>query len=688
MPTRAGSATTPPPPWPPAWMRAKVTPPRPRVSVAAPTRSTGPVAVASHVLGDRTGDRHHRDAERHVQEEHQAPRHGLDQPPTQERAEGVRHATERRPRADRPAPLPRGEAGLEDRQAAGEEEGARRALEHPRGHQHGEVGRCRAGRRRGHEQHHPDAEHPAPPVAVAERAAHQDQRGQGQQVAGEDPLEARQLGVEVRTDGGQRHVHHGGIEGHQRRPEHRRDQNRAPGTGVEAEALLRVGDGASPAPIAAPRRAVTPPAYVRPMSLSAQFVPYGRPGAVRLQALLVELRGADPLAPATVVVPRSWVGLSLRRQLVSGTVSATPGAAGLANVRFPTLDHLAEELGGPVLQTRGRTPLTSTAVSAAARAALRAQPGVLAPVAEHAATEAAVADSWRALRDATPADLHALGGRGRRQADVVRLTADVGCRLAGSYDARDAATAAVEALGRDASLVAGTGPIVVHLPAGLPPHHLALLRALGDGHHGGGPGGRHRRPVGRRRGPRPRRATSGPPAPASSCSPRPAPPPPSPLPMPTPRSSRPCATSRRRVAAGTPLDRIAIAYGPASPYAALLHERCAAAGLPVVGPATRTLAQTLAGRALLGALDLHASAWRRDDVVAWLATAPLQHRGRVVDAVEADRLSRRAGVTRGPRALAERPRHVVRRARPPPRGAAVRRGPGRRGPRPTGGPRP
>lgn len=382
------------------------------------------------------------------------------------------------------------------------------------------------------------------------------------------------------------------------------------------------------------------------MSLSAQFVPYGRPGAVRLQALLAELRGADPLAPATVVVPRSWVGLSLRRQLASGTVSATPGAAGLANVRFPTLDHLAEELGGPVLQARGRTPLTSTAVAAAARAALRVQPGVLAPVAEHAATEAAVADSWRALRDATPADLHALGGRGRRQADVVRLTADVGCRLAGSYDARDAATAAVEALGRDASLVAGAGPFVVHLPVGLPPHHLALLRALGAvttvvvqvGVTGDPSVDAEAHDLVRDLG-----ATctgiellAAPGATAAVAAPD--------------ADTEVLAALRdvaARVAAGTPLDRIAIAYGPASPYAALLHERCAAAGLPVVGPATRTLAQTLAGRALLGALDLHTSAWRRDDVVAWLATAPLQHRGHVVDAVEADRLSRRAGVTRG-----------------------------------------
>ena len=312
---------------------------------------------------------------------------------------------------------------------------------------------------------------------------------------------------------------------------------------------------------------------------------------------------------------------------------------------------------------------------------------MLAPVAEHAATEAAVADSWRALRDATPADLHALGGRGRRQADVVRLTADVGCRLAGSYDTRDAATAAVEALGRDASLVAGTGPVVVHLPAGLPPHHLTLLRALGAvttvvvqvGVTGDPSVDAEAHDLVRDLG-----ATctgiellAAPGATAAVAAPD--------------ADTEVLAALRdvaARVAAGTPLDRIAIAYGPASPYAVLLHERCAAAGLPVVGPATRTLAQTLAGRALLGALDLHASAWRarrrRGLVGHGPAPAP-GSRGR--------RRRGRPAVAPGrrhawPRALAERPGRVGRRARPPPRGAAVRRGPGRRGPRPTGGPRP
>ena len=382
------------------------------------------------------------------------------------------------------------------------------------------------------------------------------------------------------------------------------------------------------------------------MPLSAQLVPHGRPGAVRLHTLLRELRGTDPLAPATVVVPRSWVGLSLRRLLASGAASATPGPAGLANVRFPTLDLLAEELGGPLLQARGRTPLTATVVTAAARAALRARPGVLAPVAEHAATEAAVADSWRALRDASPADLKALAARGTRQADVVRLASDVGRRLAGHYDARAAASAAAEALVRDASLAAGTGPVVVHLPAALPPHHLALVTALGEattvvvqiGVTGDAVADAEALALAHTLG----GAATGVPELTPPCV--------------TAAVSAPDADTEvlhalrdvaARLAGGTSIDRIAIAYGPASPYAALLHDRCAAAGLPVVGPPTRTLAQTIPGRALLGTLELHSSAWPRDEVIGWLAAAPLVHEGRAVDAVEADRLSRRAGITRG-----------------------------------------
>src|SRR5262249_44337482 len=58
----------------------------------------------------------------------------------------------------------------------------------------------------------PDHEHAAAPVAVAERAAEQDQRGQRQQVAVEDPLQRAGAGAEVLADLRQRDVDDGAVE--------------------------------------------------------------------------------------------------------------------------------------------------------------------------------------------------------------------------------------------------------------------------------------------------------------------------------------------------------------------------------------------------------------------------------------------------------------------------------------------
>ena len=59
------------------------------------------------------------------------------------------------------------------------------------------------------------------------------------------------------------------------------------------------------------------------------------------------------------------------------------------------------------------------------------------------------------------------------------------------------------------------------------------------------------------------------------------------------------------------------------------------------------LAATLVGRTLLGALALVERGWRRDDVMAWLAGAPILDNGRPTPATAWDRISRRAGITAG-----------------------------------------
>lgn len=388
------------------------------------------------------------------------------------------------------------------------------------------------------------------------------------------------------------------------------------------------------------------------MLVDVRLVPHGRPAAVRLRDTLAELRGDDPLARASVVVPRSWVGLSLRRLLASGELDDSRARHGVANVAFTTLPRLADELGAARVAAEARLPLTDEVLRAAVRAALADDPGVLRAVADHPATEQALVDAWRSLRDASPAALARIATRGARPADVVRLVGDVSARLAGFADDRDLVDAAVARLRSEPAAAAALGPVVLHLPERLGPHHERLVRTLagattvaallgltGD-----------------------ERADADTVALAERLAGAPVPAVPVEAPVGTAVISAPGADTEvlavlrdvaARVAAGTPLERMAVAYGSAAPYARLLRDACTAAGLPVLAPAGRRLSQTVPGRTLLGALELPARGWRRDDVLAWLATAPVLDHGREVRAGEADDLSRRAGITSGRQRWAE-----------------------------------
>ena len=97
----------------------------------------------------------------------------------------------------------------------------------------------------------------------------------------------------------------------------------------------------------------------------------------------------------------------------------------------------------------------------------------------------------------------------------------------------------------------------------------------------------------------------------------------------------------------SPLERIAVVHGGAEPYPRLLHEAFALAGIPTNGAGVRSLAATMAGRTLLGALALPDHDWRRDDVIGWLSGGPLHDAEGPVPATGFDRVSRRAGVVAG-----------------------------------------
>jgi ATP-dependent helicase/nuclease subunit B len=386
-----------------------------------------------------------------------------------------------------------------------------------------------------------------------------------------------------------------------------------------------------------------------------EVVRYG-PGAVEaLRGQITRAQADDPLAPVLVVVTRPSVGLALRRALAT-----TP--PGVVNVGFVTLAQLADQIGGPVLAAAGRQPAPPAVVHAAVRAALAQAGDPLVPARLHPATERAMAGVVRDLEGCGPDVLARLRRLGPRPAAVADVVVEVRRRLADWYDPADAAQAAIGVLGQPgAGAVAAR--VVVHLPQVVGPAHRRLVRALAEVV-----------PVVVLLG-----ATGDPAAdqPTVALARQLAPGQPDPV-LPdgdvlggTRVLSAPSADSEVLLAvrgvmdhhrAGIPLERMAVVHGGLDPYPRILHESFAQAGIPTNGPGVRALSATVAGRTLLGALALPDHDWRRDEVVAWLAGAPIRlvaGAPATVPATRWDELSRRAGVTAGAEAWLE---HLDRRS--------------------------
>jgi RecB family exonuclease len=395
-----------------------------------------------------------------------------------------------------------------------------------------------------------------------------------------------------------------------------------------------------------------------------------------LTAAVAAAKAGDPLAPVTVVVPSNHVGVTARRALAAGGVDDGPGA-GVAAVTFLTAYRLAELLGAPGLAAAGRRPVSTPVIAAALRRALRDDPGIFAPVADHPATETALVATFAELSDVSRPGLAALAGAGRRAHDVVRLCGQARSRLAGAwYDESDLTDAAVAALSTEAgrSLAAELGHVVVYLPQDLLRRQSTLLAVLSTVRPAtvvAGMTGRTDADAGVRRslarlGARgPAADTSGrePPAgqlalPLDGGEAQPGPPE-------AERPPLPVAEGRTRVLSvsdaddevraavrhvvqatldGTPLERIAILYGTAAPYGRLVHEHLAAAGVPRNGAAVRPLAASVVGRTLVDLLALPDHGFRRADVIGLLARSPA---GAAAPVATWERMSRQAGVVAG-----------------------------------------
>ncbi len=385
-----------------------------------------------------------------------------------------------------------------------------------------------------------------------------------------------------------------------------------------------------------------------------EWVAFGAPAAAALAREIRTAKGDDPLAPVTVVVPANQVGVAARRWLASGATGAVcTRGSGVAAVTFVTVYRLGELLGSARLAGQGRRPVSSPVVGAALRAALSAEPGVFGPVRSHPATETALVEAYRELRDLSVEALTSVAAQSRRAHDVVRLHDEAHRALASSwYDEEDLLDAATEVIRAGSGVVEGLGRVVVYLPERLTRHGAGMLQALAEktelvvvaGTCGAAAADADSvRSVGWLAGPG-AEPPSGP----------------DPLWMVDVERTRVVTVSdadeevraalRAIVAAvrvGTPLDRIAVLFARPEPYARLAYEQLTAAGLTVNGTAVMALTARVAARTLLGLLALPDGRFRRDDVFAWLAGARVHQRGRWVPATAWERLSRDAGVVGG-----------------------------------------
>lgn len=394
------------------------------------------------------------------------------------------------------------------------------------------------------------------------------------------------------------------------------------------------------------------PAVSRPLgtvatvAMTVEVRPFGE-AFDGLAEVVRTVQRTDPLAPVTVVVGRSALGLATRRRLAA--------AGPIANVRFCTWPTLAAPLCARWLASDGRRLATAAVEHEAVRAVLATRPGgLLAGARDQPGTVRALSRTYRDLSALPDPVLEDLAAQSRRAAEVVGVVRAVRAALSRCVDMGDVLAAAAAEVHQDPSLPARTvGGLVVHLPARLGAGELGLLEALAAcldvvvmvGVTGDAVADEPAHAlVGQLRSSR---------APLAR-------------PVPTlPRAQRPSGTwvrsapsadaevlmalrhLMRRHAEGTPLERMALLHGGTAPYPRLVHDAARLAGLPVYGGSPRPLSESVAGRVLVGLLGLADRDWRRDDVMGWIVSGPLLHDAKRVPAAEWDVLSCEAGVVAG-----------------------------------------
>ena len=369
------------------------------------------------------------------------------------------------------------------------------------------------------------------------------------------------------------------------------------------------------------------------MQQSPTYVEHIEQAQERLERLLREHQAEDRFAPVTVVVPTTYAGLYLRRDI---------GRRGLVNVRFMPLARLAELLGAPSLAASGQRPLKPPIEFAAVRRAAGEAAGELEPFRVHPSFHASLRSTFRDLRRAAPDAITALERSLGMSGEIARLYARYCEHTKAYYDREalaEAAAAVVSSSHADTALTA-LGPVIAYLPRTLTPSEQRLFDALRDAW---------------------RCATilaaTGDeeadeillPAAAPSASSKP-PPRPAHL-LVTSDTGEEVRSVVRSISAaahaGTPFHRMAILYWHQETYAALIAEQLAAANIPIAGPSTERLAATPVGRMLKGIVDLAGNDLPREEVMRWLTSCPVKPPSAGFSPSRWDAISREAGVVVG-----------------------------------------
>jgi len=272
---------------------------------------------------------------------------------------------------------------------------------------------------------------------------------------------------------------------------------------------------------------------------------------------------------------------------------------------------------------------------------------VFAPVAAHPATVQALGAAHRELREVQEAALDAIGGCGEPVAsDLVRLHRRVtGLLAADWYDTTDLRRAAAAVLHGEPRRGREIGAVVLFLPQELTPSATALLRELPAAgiRVVAGLTGEERADAGVVETVRGLGAGDGDVAVVAPVTATRV------VTASDPDDEVRCVVRLLvRKLAEVPAHRVAVLYGAAEPYARLLAEHLGAAGITANGAVVRPVIERAVPRTLLGLLALPDHGWRRDEVLALLAGAPVRGPdGHLVPASRWERISRAAGVVAG-----------------------------------------